>query len=75
MTGSVIMPDSDRFTRSTIMAWSSIERLRWMMPMPPWRAIAIAMLSSVTVSIALETSGIDSRMRRDRRVPVSPPRG
>jgi hypothetical protein len=29
--------------------------------MPPCRAIAIAILASVTVSIALDTSGIDSR--------------
>ena len=28
--------------------------------MPPWRAIAIAIRASVTVSIALETSGIGS---------------
>jgi hypothetical protein len=35
--GSSIMPASDRFTTSTWCAWSSIERLRWMMPSPPCR--------------------------------------
>ena len=32
---SLIIPDSDRLTRSTSAAWSSIDRLRWMTPMPP----------------------------------------
>ena len=36
------------------------------MPIPPSRAIAIAMSDSVTVSMALETSGIESRIRRVR---------
>ena len=57
VTGLVIMPDSLRLTLSTCAAWSSIERLRWRMPMPPWRAMAIAMRDSVTVSIAAESSG------------------
>ena len=54
------MPDSERFTRSTCCAWSSIDRLRCSTPMPPWRAIAIAIRASVTVSIALDTSGTAS---------------
>ena len=58
VTGLVTMPASDRFTRSTWSAWSSIERLRCSTPMPPWRAMAIAIRASVTVSIALDTSGI-----------------
>ena len=57
VTGSVTMPDSDRLTRSTWCAWSSIERLRCSTPMPPSRAIAIAIRASVTVSIAAESSG------------------
>ena len=61
VTGLVTMPASDRFTRSTCSAWSSIDRLRCSTPMPPWRAIAIAIRASVTVSIALETSGIAQR--------------
>ena len=68
--GLVIMPASDRFTRSTWAAWSSIDRLRCSTPMPPCRAIAIAIRASVTVSIALDTSGIDSSMLRVSRVVV-----
>ena len=57
------MPDSLRFTLSTAVAWSSIDRLRCKIPMPPWRAIAMAMRSSVTVSIAEESSGAFTEMR------------
>ena len=57
VTGSVTMPASERLTRSTWWAWSSIERLRCSTPMPPWRAIAIAIRASVTVSIAADSSG------------------
>ena len=39
--------------------------------MPPWRAIAMAMRDSVTVSMALETSGIRRVMLRVSRVVVS----
>ena len=39
--------------------------------MPPWRAIAIAIRDSVTVSIALETSGIRRVISRVSRVVVS----
>ena len=60
VTGSTIIPDSLRFTLSTSATWSSIERFRWMIPMPPSRASAIARRASVTVSIAAETSGISS---------------
>ena len=42
-----------------------------MMPMPPSRAIAIAMRASVTVSMALETSGVATVMRRVTRDDVS----
>jgi hypothetical protein len=41
------------------------------MPTPPTRAMAIAIRASVTVSIALETSGTLSVMRRVRRLLVS----
>jgi hypothetical protein len=70
-TGSTIMPDSERFTRSTSAAWSSMERLRWMTPMPPWRAMAMARRASVTVSIAAETSGMATEMVRVNRLVVS----
>ena len=39
--------------------------------MPPWRAMAIAIRDSVTVSIALDTSGTRSDSSRVRRVVVS----
>jgi hypothetical protein len=38
------------------------------MPIPPWSAMAMAMLASVTVSIAALTKGILSVMLRERRV-------
>jgi len=41
------------------------------MPMPPSRAIAMAMRDSVTVSIALDSSGIRSEISRVSRVVVS----
>ncbi len=64
VTGSLIIPLSDRFTRSTSSACRSIDMFLWMIPMPPSRAIAIAMRDSVTVSIAAATSGMGSRMER-----------
>jgi hypothetical protein len=70
VTGLVIMPDSERFTRSTWAAWSSAERLRCSTPMPPSRAIAIAIRASVTVSIAAESTGMVKPMFRVRRVLV-----
>ncbi len=71
VTGLVIMPDSLRFTLSTKAAWSSMERLRWITPRPPWRAIAMAMRASVTVSIAEERRGAATLMLRVRRDVVS----
>ena len=71
VTGLVIMPDSLRLTLSTCAAWSSIERLRCSTPRPPWRAMAIAMRASVTVSMAEESSGDATVMRRVRREVVS----
>ena len=68
--GFVIMPDSDRFTRSTSAAWSLIERLRWITPMPPSRAMAMARRDSVTVSMAADTSGMASEMLRVRWLAV-----
>ena len=70
MTGSRIIPDCERFTRSTSTTWSSIDRLRWMMPMPPARARAMARRASVTVSIAADTIGMASSMRGVSRVQV-----
>ena len=55
------MPLSLRFTRSTSSAWRSIGMLRWMMPMPPCCASAMARCDSVTVSMAELTMGMFSR--------------
>src|SRR5665647_3059810 len=49
VTGSVIIPDSDRLTSSTWCAWSSIDRFRCSTPTPPWRAIAMARQGGVGV--------------------------
>src|SRR5262245_11282454 len=65
------MPLSDRFTRSTSDACSSIDRFLWMIPMPPCCAMAMARRDSVTVSIAALTSGTDNRMLRVSRVVMS----
>ncbi len=62
VTGSVTIPASERLTISTWPACSAIDRLRCSTPMPPWRAIAIAIRASVTVSIAELTSGTLSRI-------------
>ena len=48
-----------------------MERLRCSTPMPPSRAIAMAIRDSVTVSIAALTSGIFSEISRVRREVVS----
>ena len=50
--GLTIMPLSDRLTRSTSAACSSIDRFLWMTPRPPCCAMAMARPDSVTVSIA-----------------------
>src|ERR1051325_6250531 len=69
--GLTIIPLSDRLTRSTSDACSSIERFLWMTPRPPCGAIAIASRDSVTVSIAALTSGTARRIRRVSRVLTS----
>jgi hypothetical protein len=71
VTGLVTMPASERFTRSACPACSSAERLRCSTPMPPTRAIAMAMRASVTVSMALDRRGTASRMRRVTQLLVS----
>src|SRR5690625_6070081 len=52
-----------------------MERLRWITPIPPERAMAMAMRASVTVSIAADESGIASRMRRENWAEVSASEG
>ena len=48
-----------------------MDRLRCSTPRPPWRAIAIAIRDSVTVSMAALTSGTFSVISRVSRVLVS----
>src|SRR5262245_62387056 len=69
--GLTIMPLSDRLTRSTSEACSSIDRFLWITPRPPCCAMAIASPDSVTVSIAALTSGTFRRMLRVSRVVTS----
>ena len=56
--GSLTTPDSNRLTLSTRFACLWGVKFLWIMPMPPCSASAIAMLASVTVSIAAEITGI-----------------
>ena len=58
VTGSIIIPDSERFTALTLADCSSIVMFLCNTPIPPSRAIAIAILLSVTVSIAADIIGI-----------------
>ena len=64
MIGSTTIPLSNRLTLRTSSAWSAGSRLRWITPIPPASAIAIASLASVTVSIAAEMIGRLSRIVR-----------
>ena len=64
VTGSTIMPLSDRFTLSISPACCSMVRFRWTMPMPPCCAMAMASRDSVTVSMAAESSGVFREMWR-----------
>ena len=71
VTGSTIMPLSERFTRSISSYWRSMGMLRCTMPIPPWRAMAMARRDSVTVSMAADASGILSLNCRVKCVRVS----
>ena len=62
VSGFTTMPDSNFLTWRTWAACSSGSMLRWITPMPPACAIAIAMRTSVTVSMAEAMIGI---LRRD----------
>mmetsp|Transcript_65260 Transcript_65260/g.185246 ORF Transcript_65260/g.185246 Transcript_65260/m.185246 type:complete len:283 (-) Transcript_65260:283-1131(-) len=56
--GSVMKPLLYFLTFVTSSTWSSMDILLWMTPMPPSRAMPIAILASVTVSMGLETRGV-----------------
>ena len=71
MTGFTTMPDSNFLTWRTCAAWASGSRLRWMTPRPPACAMAIAILASVTVSMAEAMIGILSEISRVIRVRIS----
>ena len=71
VTGFTTMPDSNFFTWRTASACSSGDRLRWMTPMPPACAMAMASRASVTVSIAAEMIGRLSAIERVSRVRTS----
>jgi hypothetical protein len=73
--GLRIIPLSLRLTRSTSAACRSTVMFLWSTPMPPARAIAMAISASVTVSMAAETSGMLSGMVRVRRLLVETSRG
>ncbi len=66
----MIMPLSERFTRSTWAHCASIGMFLWMIPIPPSRAMAIAIRCSVTVSMAAETRGAARWMPRAKRAPI-----
>ena len=68
--GSTTMPLSKRLTLRTSSAWSAGSRLRWMTPMPPACAMAMASRASVTVSIAEEMIGRLRRIVRVSRVAI-----
>ena len=69
--GAVIMPDSDRLTRSTLVAWALGGMFLCTTPMPPARAMAMAISASVTVSMAALRKGICRRIDFVRSVAVS----
>src|SRR3954454_14847839 len=73
--GFMIIPLSLRFTRSTSAACRSMVMFLCRTPMPPARAMAMAISASVTVSMAADTSGILRGMVRVRRVTVETSRG
>mmetsp|Transcript_11047 Transcript_11047/g.37600 ORF Transcript_11047/g.37600 Transcript_11047/m.37600 type:complete len:253 (-) Transcript_11047:193-951(-) len=58
VNGSVMKPFLKRFTWRTISHCSSMVLLQWTMPMPPKRAMWIAIWASVTVSMGLDTKGV-----------------
>ena len=57
VTGSIIIPDSARFTLRTLVACCSIVIFLCKTPIPPSCAMAIAISLSVTVSMAADTIG------------------
>ena len=71
VSGLTTMPDSNFLTWRTWAACASGSRLRWMTPMPPACAMAMAICASVTVSMAEAMIGILSGIERVMRVRIS----
>ena len=71
VTGSNIMPDSALLTNLTLLACFSIDMFLWRTPIPPSLASAIAILLSVTVSIAAEITGIFNGIFLEKLVLIS----
>ncbi len=71
VTGLTTMPDSNFLTCRTCSACSAGVKLRWMTPMPPACAMAMASRASVTVSMAAEMIGILRSMSPAMRVRMS----
>jgi hypothetical protein len=69
--GLITIPDSNFFTCATWAACSGGVKLRWMTPMPPACAMAMASRSSVTVSMADDNSGMVRRKSLANRTLVS----
>ena len=75
VTGLTTMPDSNFLICRTCSACSAGVKLRWITPMPPACAIAMASLASVTVSIAADRIGTLRSMSPAMRVLMSVPPG
>ena len=73
--GFRIIPLSLRLTRSTSAACRSMDMFLCSTPIPPARAIAMAISDSVTVSMAAETSGTFRGIVRVKREAVRTSRG
>ncbi len=71
VSGLTTMPDSNFFTWRTCPACTFGSRLRWMTPMPPACAMAIAICTSVTVSMAEAMIGILTGIERVTRERIS----
>ena len=71
VSGFTTMPDSNFFTCRTWAACASGSRLRWTTPIPPACAMAMAICTSVTVSIAEARIGILSGIERVTRERIS----